>query len=496
MRIVIEIRDELISKMKYVILALFILFWIWFVYSTQLELVNSNIPHWETFLLLAAIFAIYMAINLWANDVANNMWPAVWSKAITLGWAIFIAVIFEASWALIAWWDVVDTIKWDIIKADMIWPWSVEFIAIMLSTMLWAALWVNIATFFKAPVSITHSIFWGLIWAWITSAWLWIVNWWKVWAVASAWVVAILMWWFLATWLYISIRKTILKRKNMWEAAKHMVPIYVWLMSWIFTAYLIMKGFKKNLISSYQEWNWFFDFLLTEVPKKNKETWEVLMKIITDTPTTIIVWIWVSILTYISLLLYYKSREEWFFQDNRDFVRWLFNIPLIFAVALLSFAHWANDVANAIWPLAAIYDAVVSSWDSLWKVWIPPWIMILWAVSLSLWLAVFGWRLIKTVWNEITKLSQIQAYCVALSAAITVIIASAMSLPVSTTQIAIGWVFGIWLYREYLKRKKWKNKIIIKKSMIKSILLSWIITLPVAWIIASITYLIIIFLSK
>jgi len=74
MRIVIEIRDELISKMKYVILALFILFWIWFVYSTQLELVNSNIPHWETFLLLAAIFAIYMAINLWANDVANNMW--------------------------------------------------------------------------------------------------------------------------------------------------------------------------------------------------------------------------------------------------------------------------------------------------------------------------------------------------------------------------------------------------------------------------------------
>ena len=472
MKVVIEIRDEIISKLKYVLLAIFVLSWIWFVYFTQLDLVNENIvEHWRMFLLVATIFAIYMAINLWANDVANNMWPAVWSKALTLGWAIFLAVIFEASWALIAGWDVVDTIKWWIIDSKMINAGSTEFIAIMLSTLLGAALWVNIATFFKAPVSITHSIFWGLIWAGITSAGLQVVNWSKVGSIAFAWIIAILAWWIIATGLFISIKKTILKQKDRWEAAKHWVPVYVWLMSGIFTIYLILKGFKKKLL-------------------------DTSLEVLLDKPTAIFIWILVAALVYILLILYYKSKKKKYFEDNKNFVNTLFNVPLIFAVCLLSFAHWANDVANAIWPLAAIYEAVTTTWNSIWKVWIPIWIMLLWSLSLSLGLAVFGWRLIKTVWNEITKLDQIKAYCVALSAAITVIIASALALPVSTTQIAIGWVFGIWLYREYLKRKKWKEKVIIQKSMIKWIVLSWVITLPVAWIIASITYLIVMILAK
>ena len=472
MKIVLEIKDEIVSKLKYILLALFILGWIWFVYFTQLDLVNEDlIENWRMYLLIATVFAIYMAINLWANDVANNMWPAVWSKALTLWWAIFLAVIFEAGWALIAGWDVVDTIKWWIIDSEMIDAGSIEFIAIMLSTLLWAALWVNIATFFKAPVSITHSIFWGLIWAGIMSSWLEVVNWWKVSSIAWAWVIAILAGWIIATALFISIRKTILKQNDMGEAAKHWVPVYVWLMSWIFTVYLLLKGFKKKL---------------------NDTSLEFLL----DKPTAIFIWILVSVVIYVSLIMYYKSKKNKFFENNKIFVNTLFNVPLIFAVCLLSFAHWANDVANAIWPLAAIYDATVHAWSSIWKVWIPIWIMLIWALSLSVWLAVFGWRLIKTVWNEITKLDQIKAYCVALSAAITVIIASAMSLPVSTTQIAIGWVFGIWLYREYLKRKKGKEKIIIKKSMIKWIVLSWVITLPIAWVISSITYLIIMYLSK
>lgn len=490
MKLIIEIKNELISKMRYVILLLFVLLGIWFVYFTQLDIVNDAIPHGRMFLLLAAIFAIYMAINLWANDVANNMWPAVWSKALTLGWAIVLAVIFEASWALIAGWDVVDTIKGWIINSKMIDAGSTEFIAIMLSTLLGAAIWVNIATFFKAPVSITHSIFWGLIWAGITSAWLTVVNWGIVGSIAIAWIIAILAWGIIATLLFISIRRNILKQENMGESAKQWVPVYVWLMSWIFAAYLIMKWFKKTLISSYQEGNWLFDFLITEVVKWDK------IKIIIDNPSAIFVWILVAISVSVSLIIYYKSKKNKSFENNKKFINTLFNIPLIFAVCLLSFAHWANDVANAIWPLAAIYEAVTSSWDTIWKVGIPVWIMLLWAISLSLWLAVFGWRLIKTVWNEITKLDQIKAYCVALSAAITVIIASALALPVSTTQIAIGWVFWIGLYREYLNRRKGKEKIIIKKSMIKWILLSWIVTLPVAWIIASITYLIVMAISK
>ena len=476
MKVVLEIKNDYLSNLKYVLLVAMVISFMAYVYFFELPLVNSEM---HIYLLLASIFAIYMAINLWANDVANNMWPAVWSKALTLWWAIVIAMIFEASGALIAGWDVVDTIKWWIIDANMIDKTSIKFIAIMLATLLGSALWVNIATLFKAPVSITHSIFWGLIWAWITSSWISIVNWSMVWKIASAWVIAILMWAFIAILLFISIRKTILKKEEKWEAAKHWVPVYVSIMMSVFSMYLILKWFKYKLTPVK-------DFLLERG--------------FDFTSTAIFVSVLIWLLVYLVLTLHFKKQKDSFFKDKKKFVNKLFNLPLIFAVALLSFAHWANDVANAIWPLAAIYDAVKISWvdliNSTTKIWVPFWIMLLWAVSLSVWLAVFGARLIKTVWNEITKIDQVMAYCIALSAAITVIIASAMWIPVSTTQIALWWVFGIWLYRLYLNRKKWKDKKVIEISKLKSILLSWIITLPIAWIIASVVYLIIMYLSK
>ena len=202
MKIEFEIPDSLVSKLKYIWLGVFIILMI--AYAYFFAGANQNI-----YLLLATIFAIYMAINLWANDIANNMGPAVWSKAISLSWAIIIAMIFEAAWAFIAWWDVVNTIKWKII--DPAWLTQIQFIAIMLSTLLGSALWVNIATFFKAPVSITHAILWWLIWAWITSAWVWIVNWHFMIKVLLALVIAIFMWAVIAILIFISIRKTILK---------------------------------------------------------------------------------------------------------------------------------------------------------------------------------------------------------------------------------------------------------------------------------------------
>ncbi len=476
MKICLNIREKILNTYKYYILAFFIITTLSYAYFFQWA--NSN-----TYLLIAVIFAIYMAINLWANDVANNMGPAVGSKAVTLGWAIILAMIFEAAWALIAGWDVVNTIKWWIINWELINKNSIEFIAIMLSTLLWAAIWVNIATFLKAPVSITHAIFWWLIWAWITywfsnniaNYGLDIVNWWEVWQIAWAWVIAILMWWFIAMFLYISIRKTILKRDHKWEAAKDWVPIYVALMAWIFSLYLILKWFKHKLAPVKD----FFEF-----HSFNFNAVAIFTSVI------------IGIIIYTYLVIKFKNKKKSFFEDSKDFVNELFNIPLVFAVALLSFAHWANDVANAIWPLAAINEAVNHHWIINKAVWVPFWIMFLWALFLSLWLAIFWAKLIKTVWNKITKLDQTRAYSIALSAAITVIIASALWIPVSTTQIALGWVFWIWLYRQHLKRKKWKTKTVIKISKLKWIILSWVVTLPFAWIIASITYLTIIWLSK
>lgn len=131
-------------------------------------------------------------------------------------------------------------------------------------------------------------------------------------------------------------------------------------------------------------------------------------------------------------------------------VNTLFTWPLIFAAALLSFAHGANDVANAIGPLAAINDAL-SAGAVVTAASIPLWVMLVGALGLAVGLMLFGPRLIKTVGTEITELDKTRAFCIALSAALTVIIASQLGLPVSSTHIAIGGVFGVGFLREYLK---------------------------------------------
>lgn len=129
----------------------------------------------------------------------------------------------------------------------------------------------------------------------------------------------------------------------------------------------------------------------------------------------------------------------------------LFNIPLVFAAALLSFAHGANDVANAIGPLAAIHYAVVNQGGDITSaVGIPFWVMAVGAVGIALGLVLYGPKLIKTVGSEITELDQIRAFCIAMSAALTVIVASQFGIPVSSTHIAIGAVFGVGFLREWL----------------------------------------------
>jgi len=145
------------------------------------------------------------------------------------------------------------------------------------------------------------------------------------------------------------------------------------------------------------------------------------------------------------------SRRAATMENSSKGVNTLFTWPLIFAAALLSFAHGANDVANAIGPLAAINDAIRAGGGVVTSASIPLWVMMVGALGLAVGLMLFGPRLIKTVGSEITELDKTRAFCIALSAALTVILASQLGLPVSSTHIAIGGVFGVGFLREYLK---------------------------------------------
>ena len=425
-------------NMKYVISLVF-LFIVWaFTFTLDIPMETRY------FVLFAALVWGYMAINIWANDVANNVWPAVWSKALTIFGAIVIAAIFEFAWAVIAGWEVVKTIKkWIIDISGFTDP--MMFIFAMIAALAAAAIWLNIATYFKAPVSTTHSIVWWIMWAWIAALGVSVVEWGTMWKIAASWIISPVIWWVIAAFFLYLIKVNVLYKDDRVKQAKVWVPFFVSIMSWAFSTYIIIK-WLKHLIK--------IDFLFASL-----------------------IWLLIWLITYflVKKSIFRKSSKM---KNNRESINNLFTVPLIFAAALLSFAHWANDVANAIWPLSAIYDAAVNSSIST-KVSIPLWIMLIGAGWITVWLALFGPRIIKTVWNEITELDKIRAFTIALSAAITVIIASQLWLPVSSTHIALGWIFGVWFLREYLHNKKdSKKEIFVKRDQVWKIAWAWIITVP------------------
>ena len=383
-----------------------------FAFSFQLA---SDLPG-GLLLVAAAVIGAYMAMNIGANDVANNIGPAVGSRAMTLTGAIVIAGIFEAAGALIAGGDVVGTIKGGIINPELI-PDPEVFIWLMMAALLAGALWLNIATALGAPVSTTHSIVGGVLGAGVAAGGMEIANWDKMGAIAASWVISPVMGGAIAAGFLYLIKRTVTYKAEIMVAASRIVPLLLAVMSWAFSTYLILKGLSQ--------------------------IWKV------GFGTASLIGAALAVATYF-LVKPMVRRAAGALPNVKESVNNLFNIPLIFAAALLSFAHGANDVANAVGPLAAISDAITRAGVASEAV-IPLWVMLIGALGIALGLGLYGPKLIKTVGAEITELDQMRAFCVALAAAITVILASQLGLPVSSTHIAVGGVFGVGFLREYLK---------------------------------------------
>jgi len=412
---------------------------------------NGGIPN-NMFLAIAALIGAYMAINIGANDVANNVGPAVGSRALTMTTAIVIAAIFEASGAIIAGGEVVKTIKGGIIDISTFHTNPDPFIWAMMAALLAAAIWLNFATMMRAPVSTTHSIVGGVMGAGIAAAGFSIVSWGTMGKIAASWVISPVLGGLIAAGFLLAIKKSIVFQNDKVAAAKKWVPVFVSIMAWAFVTYLMLKGLKKI-------WPSFIE-LLNNIPLVALE--------VTQKPTFGVAAVFgliFAILTYFAVTSQLRNRSQ-DLENSKASVNKLFTIPLIFAAALLSFAHGANDVANAIGPLAAINDAIVNGGIST-KASIPFWVMAVGALGIALGLSLYGPKLIKTVGSEITELDQIRAFSIAMAAAITVIVASQLGLPVSSTHIAIGGVFGVGFLREWLEKADKHETIADTKSIIK-----------------------------
>ena len=438
----------------------------------------SGVIEDSALVIVAAIIGGYMAINIGANDVANNVGPAVGSRALTMVGALAIAAVFESAGALIAGGDVVATISKGIIDPAQVADPSL-FIWAMMAALISSALWVNLATWIGAPVSTTHAVVGGVMGAGVAAVGFQLVNWGTLGAIAASWVISPVLGGVIAAAFLAFIKVNLIYQDDKIAAARRWVPMLVAIMAGAFACYLMMKGVKK--------------------------VWKA------DGMQIAIISIGVFVVTW-AILKPLIQRQSAGMENRNQSLRTLFRIPLICSAALLSFAHGANDVANAIGPLAAILHSAQFG-DVAGKVAVPTWIMMIGAFGISLGLFLYGPKLIRMVGDRITKMNPMRAYCVALSAAITVIIASWFGLPVSSTHIAVGAVFGVGFFREFYTRRSKRRRTmvsrlrfeqaeddemvppdilqhrkLVRRSHFLTIVAAWVITVPATALLATVVF--------
>ena len=437
------------------------------------------------FVFFAAVIAAYMALNIGANDVANNMGPAVGSRALTMKHALAIAAVAEISGAMLAGGDVVDTVSKSLLHPEQALS-VVSFIFVMTAALLAASLWLHLATYLGAPVSTTHAIIGGVVGSGIAASGLNAIEWPVIGTITLSWVISPVFGGVIAAMLLGFIKWQVIYRENSVAAARRWVPILVALMAGVFAIYLVTKGLRRIWVP----------------------------------PLYAI--IGVGVVASLGALFAARPwvlRRSQGMENRRKHIAGLFTVPLIFATGLLSFAHGANDVANAVGPLAAIVASAQTGFADAERVDLPIWVLAIGAAGIALGLALFGPALIRTVGEKITRMDTIRAYCVALSAAVTVLVASALGLPVSSTHIAVGAVFGVGYLREFitnsgvpnpavrprtlfleptrlnetpemalLNYQKRERRRLVRRQHVLGIGAAWIITVPAAALLSAVIY--------
>ena len=427
-------------------------------------------------LVAASVIGGYLALNIGANDVANNVGPAVGARILSLTGALLIAAICESAGALLAGGEVVSTVSREIFSPEDV-PDNFSFMQAMLTAMVAAALWINFATYVGAPVSTTHSIIGGIVGSGIAASSIDAINWTTFSAIAASWVFSPVLGGLVAAALMAFINSRLVYVEDKLEAARFWLPALLGMLGGVFSAYVLFKA--------------------------------------TDRASVVPDWMALALSLGIGSVIWlgyrrYVASQSYDLQNNARALRDLFTVPLMVTAALLSFAHGANDVANAIGPLAAIVHSQSLELQDL-SIWlgtteeasVPYWVIAVGAFGISAGLLLFGRRLVMVVGKKITKLSPIRAFCITLATAATVLTASALGLPVSTTHIAVGAVFGVGFYREWhrnkyiaqggtLRQRKFvrnreerRRRLLVRRTALFSIVAAWIVTVPAAALLAA-----------
>ncbi|MCP4000461.1 MAG: inorganic phosphate transporter [Gammaproteobacteria bacterium] len=407
--------------------------------------------HATLLLILAAVFGLFMAWGIGANDVANAMATSVGSKALTIKSAIIIAAIFEFSGAYLAGGEVTSTIRKGMVDSAMFVHTPELLVYGMLSALLAAGVWLLLATRSGLPVSTTHSIVGAIVGFAAVTMGVDAVQWGKVGSIAMSWLVSPILAGSLSYFLYRSVQLLILDSSDPFKNSKRYVPLYIFMTGFIISLVTVFKGLKH---------------LGLDMTQTECYSIATIVGII-------------SAIIGVFMIRKIKRQPVNVGGFHLHSVELVFGVLMIFTACAMAFAHGSNDVANAIGPVAAVVSIVNSGGVIEQKSMLPAWVLLLGAMGIVAGLVMYGHKVIATVGVGITELTPSRGFCCNLSASTTVVLASGTGLPISTTHTLVGAVLGVGLARGISA---------LNLRMIGSIFMSWIITLPAGAILAIIFF--------
>ena len=395
---------------------------------------------------LAAVFGLFMAWGIGANDVANAMATSVGSKALTIRQAILVAAVFEFLGAVLAGGAVTSTIRKGIVDTSLLSDTPELLVYGMLAALLAAGVWLYVASRNGWPVSTTHSIVGAIVGFAAIGIGVDAVQWSKVVKIMMSWVVSPLLAGAIAWLIYSSVQRLILRHEDPLARAKRYVPVYMFFAAFTITLVTILKGLKHvgldiSLTNSY--------LLATSIALVIAIIGGLVIRRIEPDKKL--------------------DRKQHFYTVER-----VFGVLMIITACSMAFAHGSNDVANAIGPLAAVVsiaqNGVIEAKSAL-----PIWVLMLGGIGIVIGLATYGRHVIATVGHKITQLTPSRGFAAELAAATTIVIASGTGIPVSTTHTLVGAVLGVGLARGIEA---------IDLRVVGRVFVSWIVTIPAGAILA------------
>ncbi len=450
----------------------------------------------STVLIVALIVGLYMAWNIGANDVANAMGTSVGSGALTLKQAVICAAVLEFAGAYFVGASVSETVQKGIVSPEIFADDPMILAYGLLSALLAAGMWLQMASYFGWPVSTTHSIVGALLGFGVVVGGVDAVQWGQVGTIILAWVLSPLLGGVIALTIFLWMRKAVFYSDHPIRAAKKITPYIVFVVMATLTLTLLFKGLKNlsldltipmtlliavgiGLVSALiaffcvrriKETTRDSDILANpQVEVSLEKTLKHLKRVHASTKGEMQYHVSCIIDDATGLCDAYRSRLSTADRvTESQTVEKIFSYLQILSACFMAFAHGANDVANAIGPLAGVLQIVKTGTISLTST-IPSWVLVLGGVGIVIGLATWGWRVIETVGKKITELTPSRGFAAEFGAAVTIVIASKIGLPISTTHTLIGAVLGVGLARGLGA---------INLMVIRDIVASWVITLP------------------